>query len=153
MKTVKENSTVDVDYEGRLEDGKLFDTSKENIAKEEGIYSEERPYEPLHVTLGEGMLIKGFENALIDMGEGEEKTVKIKSEEAYGERREELVQKFKKDAERDKELKIGTALMVNVQGQEIPGIVVEVSDDIVVDFNHPLAGQDLTFKLKVVKIE
>ena len=153
MKTVKENSTVDVDYEGRLDDGRLFDTSKEDIAKKENMYFEDRPYEPLHVTLGQGMLIKGFESALIGMNEGEEKTITIKSENAYGERKQELIQRFKRDPERDKELQAGMAIVVNVNEQQVPGLVIEVGDEIAVDFNHPLAGKNLTFKLKVVRIE
>lgn len=153
MKIVKENSTVDVEYEGRLDDGALFDTSKEELAKKEGVYAEGRPYEPLHITLGQGMLIKGFENALVGMKEGEEKTVKIKSSEAYGDSKEELIQHIDKDSERDKDLQVGMVVLVNIQGRQVPARVSEVSDKIALDFNHPLAGKDLTFKLKVVKIE
>ena len=153
METVKPGSHVEVDYEGRLDDGTLFDTSKEDVAKKEGQYNEEREYHPLHVTLGQGMLIRGFENALIGMKVGEEKTVKLMAEEAYGEKREELIKTFPKDAERDKDLQVGMVVLVNIQGRQVPARVSEVSDKIALDFNHPLAGKDLTFKLKVVKIE
>src|SRR3989338_1484698 len=152
MKKVQNNSTVDVEYEGRTDDNKLFDTSNEALAKKEGVYQEERKYEPLHATLGQGMLIKGFEEALIGMEESQEKTVKISSSEAYGERKEELIKTFPKDTERDKELKEGMVVIVNVQERQIPAQVIEVSDNITLDFNHPLAGKDLTFKLKVIKI-
>ena len=74
MKYVKSDSTISVDYEGRLNDGKLFDTSIEDVAKKEGVYAKERTYEPLHFTLGKGMLIQGFEDAVIGMEEGQEKT-------------------------------------------------------------------------------
>ena len=60
MKNVSNGSIVDVDYEGRTEDGKLFDTSKADVAKKEETFQEQRNYEPLHITVGQGMLIKGF---------------------------------------------------------------------------------------------
>ncbi len=153
MKIVKESSTIDVEYEGRLENGELFDTSKEELAKKEGIFHEERNYEPLHVTLGQGMLIKGFEDALLGMHEEEEKTTKIDSQNAYGDKREDLIKTFPKDLERDKELKIGMVVFVDLQGKQVPAKVVGIDEEISLDFNHPLAGKNLTFTLKVVKIE
>ena len=153
MKVVKQGSNVLVDYVGRFDDGKLFDTSKENLAKEEGTHIEDREYQPLEITLGQGMLIKGFEDALIGMKEGEEKTAKIKAKEAYGETRPELIKKFPKDPERDKELKVGMVVLVNVEGRQIPARVTEAGEEIALDFNHPLAGKDLTFEIKVVKIK
>lgn len=153
MKTVNKGSHVDVDYEGRLDDGRLFDTSKEDVAKAEGVYAEEREYSPLHITVGSGMLIKGFEAALIGMHEGEEKTVKIEASDAYGETRSELIKTFKSDPERDGELKVGMIVLVNVEGKQIPARVCDVGENISFDFNHPLAGKDITFRIKVVKIE
>lgn len=152
MKKIHEGSTVGIDYEGRT-NGKLFDTSKEDIAKAEGIYQQEREYIPLHVTVGDKMLIKGFEDALIDMEEGQEKIVNIEAKDAYGEPREDLIKKFKKDPERDKDLQEGMLILVNVEGRQVPAQVKEVSDEITIDFNHPLAGKNLTFKIKVIKIE
>lgn len=153
MKIVNEHSHVDVDYEGRLEDGRLFDTSKEDVAKQEGVYHEGREYTPLCVELGHGMLIKGFEDALIGMKEGEEKTVKIESKDAYGNKKEELIQRFDRDPERDKELKVGMMVAVDIQGRQMPALVIEAGEKIALDFNHPLAEKNLTFKIKVVKIE
>ncbi len=153
MKKVNKDSTVDVDYEGRTDDGKLFDTSKLDLAKKEGIFHEEREYAPLHATLGQGMLIKGFEEGLIGMEEGQEKTINIKAQDAYGEKRPELLKSFPKDPEKDKDLKEGMVVIVNIQERQVPAQVIEVSDNITLDFNHPLAGKDLIFNLKVLKIE
>ena len=149
----KENSTVDITYEGRLEDGKLFDTNNETTAKRENSYNEARPYEPLHVQLGAGMVIKGFENNIIGMEEGEEKTFKVTPEEGYGQRDENLLKEFPKDPEKDKDIKEGMMLVVNIQEQEFPAVVTKVSDTITLDFNHPLAGKILTFNVKLVKVE
>lgn len=153
MKKIKINSVVNVDYEGRLENGKWFDTSIEDTAKKEGIYNEGRKYEPLHFTIGQGSVIKGFEEALIGMKEGEEKTLDIKSSEAYGESKPELIKSFDRDPEKDKALQVGMVVMVNLSERQFPAKVIEVSDKISLDFNHPLAGKTLKFKIKVIKIE
>ena len=70
---VKKGDKVKVDYIGKLESGEVFDTSIESVAKEEGIYTPERPYEPLEFTVGEGQLIEGFEEAILDMNVGTKK--------------------------------------------------------------------------------
>ncbi len=153
MKIVTEHSTLNIDYEGKLENGELFDTSKEDVARKENIFDEKREYKPLHVTLGQGMLIKGFEDALINMQEGEEKIFNIKSEDAYGEKKPELVKIFPSQTEQDKQLKVGMTVLVNLGEKQLPALVTEAGDNISLDFNHPLAGKDLSFKVKIVSIE
>ena len=150
----KENSVVEIEYEGRLEDGKLFDTNKEELAKKEHSHVEGRLYEPLHVQLGSGMVIKGFEKNIIGMEEGEEKTFKVTPEEGYGNRDENLVKKFPRDPQKDADLKAGMMIVVNVQGQEYPAVVNSIDEkEVTIDFNHPLGGKILTFKVKLVKVE
>lgn len=142
MSKVKPNDTVKVHYTGKLADGQVFDSSRER--------------EPLEFTMGEGMIIPGFEKALMDMSVNETKTVNIPSDEAYGERREDLVQEVPKD-QLPEEIKpeVGMPLMSQTpDGQQIRLTVTEVMDgSIVVDANHPLAGKDLTFELELVEIK
>ena len=142
MSTVKENDTVRVHYTGKLENGQVFDSSLER--------------EPLEITLGQGMLIPGFEKGLVDMKVNEKKTVNIPKEEAYGDVQKELFQEVSKE-NLPKEIKpeVGMGLMAkNPDGSERQLRVAEVKDDsIVVDANHPLAGKDLTFELEVVEIK
>ena len=83
----------------------------------------------------------------------EEKTVTIEANDAYGEHREDLIRTFPKDAERDKELQVGMIVFVTIDEKQVPAQVLEVSENISLDFNHPLAGKDLTFTLKVLTIE
>lgn len=150
----KEDSVVDLMYEGRLEDGKLFDTNNEETAKSEGAYAEGRKYEPLHIHLGTGSLIKGFEVNISGMEEGEEKTFKVTAEEGYGQRNEDLMKTFPKDPVKDKDLKEGMMIVVNIQEQQYPAVVAKADDkEITLDFNHPLAGKELTFKIKLLKVE
>ncbi|MEJ2267612.1 MAG: hypothetical protein P8X70_00870 [Nanoarchaeota archaeon] len=90
--------------------------------------------------------------------QGEEKTIKIECKDAYGEKRQELMKRIPKEQlpeeARDK-VKAGMVLGMNTpQGQQVPVKVVEVGDnDITLDLNHPLAGQNLNFKIKVIDVE
>ncbi|MBI5391579.1 FKBP-type peptidyl-prolyl cis-trans isomerase [Candidatus Woesearchaeota archaeon] len=154
MKTAKQGSIVDLWYEGRLEDGTLFDTNVVDVAKAEKIFHPQRPYEPLHITLGEGMLIPGFENAIIGMKEGEMKTVTIPSEQGYGSPREDLVKTVEASFFKDQPVNVGDVIMVTIQGQNVPAMVAgKERENYKLDFNHPLAGKTLTFKITLVKVE
>ncbi len=140
MRKVKTGDTVKVNYTGRLEDGSVFDTSMV-----EG-------REPLEAQLGLGQLIKGFENGLIDMEEGEKKTITIEMEDAYGPYNDYMVEEVEK-TQLPGEVEVGTALQANTQMGPINFVVKEVKEDtVVLDANHPLAGQRLIFDLELVEI-
>ena len=142
MSKVQANDTVVVHYQGRLESGEVFDDSNGR--------------DPLEISLGQGMVIPGFENALIDMAVSEKKTVNIPAAEAYGEHRAELVQEVPKN-QLPEEIKpeVGMQLVSQTpDGQQIPLIVNEVGEEaITVDANPPLAGKDLIFDLELVAIK
>lgn len=142
MSQVKQNDTVKVHYTGKLANGEVFDSSLER--------------DPMEFQVGKGQLIPGFENGIIDMKVNEKKTLVIPMEEAYGEPRKELIQEVPKD-KLPEEIKpeVGMGLVSTTpDGNEIQLVVKEVKDDaIVVDGNHPLAGQELTFDIEVVEIK
>jgi len=142
MSQVKKNDTVKVHYTGKLADGQVFDTSEGK--------------EPIEFTLGEGQLIPGFENGLIDMKLTEKKTINIPVDQAYGQPREELVQEIDK-SQLPPEItpEVGMGLVSKTpDGREMNLLVAEVKENsIVVDGNHPLAGKDLIFDLEVVEIK
>ncbi len=81
---VKKGDFVEVDYIGRLKDGTIFDSSIEEVARESENYDKNRDYQPLGFTVGEGRLIPGFEEGVIDMDVGEKKEIEIPPEKAYG---------------------------------------------------------------------
>jgi FKBP-type peptidyl-prolyl cis-trans isomerase 2 len=140
MKKIELNSTVTVHYTGKLEDGTIFDSS----------LTEGR--EPLSTTLGQGSLIQGFEKALIDMVEGEKKTVSIPSSEAYGDINPTLVAEVPKDRVPEG-VEEGAMLQTITQHGPMNVLVKEIKDDVVViDANHPLAGKDLIFDLEVISV-
>lgn len=141
MSMAKDGDTVKVHYTGTLEDGTVFDSSRDR--------------EPLQFTLGKGQLIKGFENAVLGMSIGETKTVTIPSNEAYGPHRDELVLKFNKsDFPPNIEPKEGLVLNLrSPDGRSMIAEITEVSgDSLTLDANHPLAEKDLTFKIDLVEV-
>ncbi|WP_430425695.1 FKBP-type peptidyl-prolyl cis-trans isomerase [Maribacter litoralis] len=142
MSKVKADSQVRVHYTGKLSDGQVFDSSVDR--------------EPLEVKLGQGSLIPGFEKGLLDMEANEKKTIVIAKEDAYGEKQKELFQTVpKSELPAEIEPKVNMALMAtNADGSERQLRVAEVNEnDIVVDANHPLAGEDLTFDLELVELK
>lgn len=141
MSQAKSGDTVKIHYTGTLEDGTQFDSSKGR--------------DPLEFQLGSGQVIAGFDKAVEGMAVGEEKSVTIPSDEAYGPRHEQMVQEVPKSALPDNlEPAEGMALQAQGQdGQPINLTVTAVGDDsITVDANHPLAGKSLNFDIELVAI-
>ncbi len=140
-KQATNGDTVRVHYTGKLTDGTEFDSS---VGRD-----------PIELTLGGGMVIPGFEDALLGMTPGDSKNVTIAPVEAYGPHDASLVQVVEREripAEID--LDVGTGLQTSDgSGNTIRLTVVAVDDDnVTVDANHPLAGKDLTFDLELVEV-
>ncbi len=141
MSEAKSGDKVKVHYTGTLEDGTQFDSSVKR--------------DPLEFTLGEQQVIDGFDKAVTGMKAGDKKEVKLPPEEAYGPRYEELVlQVPKEQVPADVDPKIGDQLeLKHPSGQALVVTVTTVEDDhIILDGNHPLAGQTLNFALELVEI-
>jgi peptidylprolyl isomerase len=133
--------TVLFHYTGSLRDGTVFDSSSGR--------------DPLRVTLGRGQVIRGVDEALIGMAPGDEKTVTIAADDAYGAHRPELLHEVQREAiPPEVDLAIGKQLEGrDTSGQRLRLTVVELADEMVtLDANHPLAGQDLRFDLQLVEI-
>ena len=136
---MKPGAKVKVHYTGTLSDGTVFDSSEGK--------------QPLEFTTGNNQVIPGFENGIKGMNLNDEKTIKIEAKEAYGERDERMVvavprSKFPPEIEAG-----GQLLLKGPEGQRIPAKIKEVKDnEVIIDLNHPLAGKELNFKVKVVGI-
>lgn len=141
MAEAKQGDKVKIHYTGKLDDGSVFDSSLER--------------EPLEFTLGSGEVIEGFDTGVVGMNEGEEKTVTIPCDKAYGERDDRLIQKVPRAAIPEEiTLEEGIVLAVRDQsGSPMQVTVTEFNDsEVTLDANFPLAGKDLTFDLKLVEI-
>jgi peptidylprolyl isomerase len=143
MKTVEVGNRVIVHYRGTLSDGTEFDSSHNRD-------------EPLNFEVGNGTMIAGFDKAVIGMSEGETKEVTLAPEDAYGERSDEAFQTVPASAfGPDFEFIIGGTVQGN--GPEGPFLakiqaLEESAQQVVLDMNHPLAGQELNFEIKIVEI-
>lgn len=142
MAQAKKGDRVKVHYNGTLDDGTPFDSSADR--------------EPIEFTIGEGMLLPGFELAVEGMEVGNAKNIRIPANEAYGPYFDDLVVEFEKEQfPPDLNPKVGEHLELQQEdGSATVVRIVKITDDKVsLDANHPLAGKDLLFELKLVSIE
>jgi len=141
MTKAKQGDTVKVHYTGRLDDGVVFDSSRDG--------------EPLEFKIGEGSVIPGFEEAIEGMSAGETRTVTIEPDKAYGPRRDEMEAEVNRtELPPNLELEVGQQLeLPQENGQIIILSIMALTDETVtVDANHPLAGRNLTFEIELVEI-
>lgn len=141
MAKAKQGDTVQTHYTGKVDDGSVFDTSAGR--------------DPLQFTIGSGQLIPGYEQAVVGMNSGETKTIKIPADEAYGQRRDDMIiVADRNEFPSDIDPKIGDQLeMHQPNGNVVLVTVTEVSDsNVTLDANHPLAGKDLTFDIQLLNI-
>lgn len=155
---ITDGDEVTIEYTGRLPDGSLFDSSDSDLAAESGLAEEhpDREFAPLTVHVGESDVIEGLQEALRGLENGDTTVVEIPPEKAYGKHKESRVAEYERDAFDDmigdRELEIGFEVEVKETG--LPGRVTEFDDDVViVDFNHELAGEPLTFEIEIVDVE
>lgn len=139
---IKKGDKVKVEYEGTLEDGTVFDSSKKHG-------------EPLEFVVGSGQLIEGFDDAVLGMKKGEKKEVRLEPTKAYGEHNPKLTKKIPRtQLPQNEELKPGMMLMLTLpNGTQFTANVIDLDDEsVTIDLNHPLAGKTLNFKIKVLDI-
>lgn len=154
--TIATGDSVTIEYTGRVDDGPIFDTTRESVAEEAGLAEEhpDREYTPLTVDVGAGQVIEGLEDALTGLEQGDTPTVTIPPEQGYGEWNEERVQEYDAD-----ELKRMLGDQTPEEGAYLEtqegdlGEIVAVGDDVIrVDFNPQLAGETLEFDIEVVDV-
>lgn len=141
MTTAKDGLFIAVNYTGTLTSGEVFDTSEGRA--------------PLEFKMGAGMMISGFEAAVAGMAIDEEKTFTLAPEEAYGERDDSLSRDFPRaEVPEGFDPQVGQQVALAAEnGQQIPATVTHTDDEkITIDLNHPLAGETLTFAIKVMSI-
>ena len=130
-----EGQTVAVHYTGALDDGTPFDSSRQR--------------EPLEFTIGSGQVIPGFDAAARSLNVGENLTVRLEAEDAYGEANIELI--FHVPADQAPEpLEVGDR--VELWNGALAVVTSVTADEIVIDANHPLAGKALTFEIELVSV-
>ena len=141
MQQVQNGDKVKVHYHGKLRSGETFDSSQGR--------------DPLEFTVGTGQVIRGFDEGVKGMQVGDKKTVEIAVGDAYGEKSQDMIIEFPKNQfPEDMTPQVGQQLMMsNGSGQSFPVTIMEVQEEtVLLDANHPLAGQDLIFDIELVEI-
>lgn len=142
MTAIKDRDIIAMHYTGTLDNGEVFDSSVERD-------------EPLRFTVGEGTLIPGLEKELLGMRAGDTKKVTVVPSEAYGEWVEDLVRDFPREVfPEEMELKLGLQFSVGQDDDDtMLATIIEINGDVItLDANHPLAGENLTFDIKILEV-
>lgn len=142
MTQAKSGNLVAIHYTGKLENGTVFDSSRDR--------------QPLEFALGSGQVIPGFEAAVMGMSLGESKTEVIRSDQAYGPYRDDMVMVVDRQ-QIPTEIPLDVGIQLQLQGpdgQAVPVLVTDLSEsDVTLDANHPLAGETLIFDIELVAIQ
>ncbi len=149
---VNNGDFIKLEYTGKItETGDIFDTTVEKLAEENGIHSDKKTYGPISIIVGGGHVLKGMETELEGMEAGEEKTIQLTPEEAFGERDPGMIQLVPMSEFKKQGIKPQVGMAITSEGNT--GIIRSVSGGRVrLDFNHELAGKNLEYQVKVVEI-
>ncbi|MCW8347855.1 FKBP-type peptidyl-prolyl cis-trans isomerase [Vibrio sp. ZSDZ65] len=143
MTTIKQDSAVTLHFTIKLKDGSVAD-STHNMGK------------PAKLVIGDGSLSENFEQCLIGMAETDQQAIELKAEDAFGLPNPDNIHHMDRAKfVGDSEVEVGTIMAFSgPDGMEIPGIITDIAgDSVTVDFNHPLAGQDVTFEVEILTVE
>jgi len=146
---MEKGSIVYVEYDAYA-DGKIFDTTHEDVAKENDIYNEKQKYRPIPVIVGSGRLVKGFDNALLEANIGEEKEVEFGDDQGFGKRDPKLVETFSIREFRRERIEPQQGMEISIRNRR-GTVVTATAGRVIVDFNDPLAGKKLRYKFRITE--
>ncbi|HAS6987575.1 TPA: FKBP-type peptidyl-prolyl cis-trans isomerase [Vibrio parahaemolyticus] len=143
MTTITNDSVVTLHFTIKMKDGSVAD-STHNMGK------------PAKFVMGDGSLSDNFEQCLVGLQSGENKAIELKAQDAFGMPNPDHIHHMDRTKfVGESEVEVGTIMAFSgPDGMEIPGIITEIAgDSVTVDFNHPLAGQDVTFEVEILSVE
>ncbi len=149
--TVKNGDFVEIEYTGLLkEDGFVFDTTNESLAKKEGIFDPKMTYGPVAICIGQGQILKGLDSSLEGLPIGTETEVELEPEKAFGKKDAKLLQLVPTSIFKKEGIRPAPGLQVQIDGAM--GTIRTVSGGrTVVDFNHPFSGKEVIYKVKIIR--
>ncbi len=148
---LKKNDFIEIEYTGLTKEEEIiFDTTDEKTAKDSGIHNEGVKYGPVTICIGQGQTIPGLDKQLVDKEVGKDYTVEIATEDAFGKKDPKQIQLISTAKFKKANINPMPGLQVNIDEQM--GIIKTVSGGrTLVDFNHPLSGKDVVYKVKIIK--
>jgi len=149
---IKDKDFVEIEYTGKIKElNQVFDTTSEETAKKEKIYNEKMSYGPVIVCIGEKHLLPGLDKKVAGKETGKEYEITLTPEEGFGKKSAQLLKLVPAKVFKQQQIVPMPGLEINVDG--MPGIIRTASGGrIIVDFNHPLSGKELNYKIKIKKI-
>lgn len=149
---IKEKDFVEIEYTGKIKElNQVFDTTSEETAKKEKIYNDKMEYGPAIVCIGEKHLLPGLDNKIKGKETNKDYEFNLEPEEGFGKKSAQLLKLVPAKVFKEQQIVPMPGLEINVDG--MPGIIRTVSGGrIIVDFNHPLSGKELNYKIKINKI-
>ena len=148
--TIKEKDFIEIDYTGKLIDGTVFDTTLEEVAKKNSIHNDKTKYNPLVVCVGEQQVVRGLDKALVGKEIGKNFTIKVTADQAFGKKDIKMIKLVPMSVFRKQNIMPQPGLQLNIDGQ-IVTILRANGGRILVDFNHPLAGKEISYEVKINK--
>ncbi len=152
MASIKKGDFVEVEYTGMIKEGnEVFDTTSEEVAKKEEIAQEGMSYGPVTICIGEGHLVKGLDDELEGKETGQEYTIELAPENAFGKKNAKMLKLVNTNIFLKQNIKPTPGLQVNIDG--VLGTIRSVAGGrTIVDFNHPLSGKEIIYKIKPNKV-
>ncbi len=152
MAAIQDKDFVEINYTGKLhENGEVFDTTEEKVAKDNDLYQEGQTYEPATICIGRGHLIKGLDEHLLGKDAGKSYSFTVEPEKAFGKKNPKLLKIMAMGPFRKQDIMPQPGLQVSIDGQV--GMIRSVTGGrVVVDFNHPLSGKQLDYEVMVKRI-
>ncbi|MBR9705583.1 peptidylprolyl isomerase [Candidatus Pacearchaeota archaeon] len=149
---IKNKDFLEIEYTGKIkEDNIIFDTTDEKLAKDNNLSDQNISYGPVIICLGEGQILKGLEEELIDKEAGKEYTIELDAEKGFGKKDPKLIQLIPTSKFKQQKITPMPGLQLNIDG--VMGVIKTVSGGrTMVDFNHPLGGKDIAYEIKINKI-
>jgi len=149
MSEIKSGDWIEIDFVGRIKGtNQIFDTTREDIAKKEGVYSEKQTYKPTIACVGKGQLLKGLDAAVQGKKVGEEFELELTPEQAFGLRNPKLIQLTTLNNFKKQGFAPALGMQVSVDGS-LATVRSVTGGRVILDFNHPLAGKILTYWVKI----
>ncbi|OVE75084.1 hypothetical protein BVX95_00285 [archaeon D22] len=147
---MKKHDFIQVEYTGKLEDGTIFDTTNEEVAKKSQVHNQKMSYGPITICVGERQIVKGLDDGLVDKEVGKDYTFEIEAENAFGKKDAKLIKLVPTSAFKEQKIQPFVGLEINLDGQY--GLIRSVNGGrTLVDFNHPLSGKKVIYEVKTVK--